>query len=55
MLGSLGSNVIIHKIGDILMMQVFFQFWVYIRILELISVQNQSRDSFINSDWTHCP
>ena len=46
MFGSLGSSCIIHKIGDIFMMQVFFQFWVYIRILELISVKNQSRHSF---------
>ena len=32
-----------------------FQFWVNIRILELISVQNCPEIHLLNSDWTLCP
>ena len=39
---------IIHLIGHLSMMQMFsFNFRVLIRIQELISIRNQSRDSFI--------
>ena len=45
---SIRSSGIIHWIGRISNdADVFFQFRVLIRVLELISIQNQSRDSFI--------
>ena len=38
---------LIHSIGLIFMIpDGFLQFWVLIRVLELISVPNESRDSF---------
>ena len=47
MLGSLGSSVIIHEIGDIFNdADVFFQFWGQIRFLKLICVPHQFRESF---------
>ena len=47
MLGSLGSSVVIHRIGHISMMQMFSFNFGFVQFQELISVPNQSRDSFI--------
>ena len=45
---SIGVGGLIHLIGHIFMMQMdLFQFCLLIRVLELISVPNESRDSFI--------
>ena len=45
---SIGVSGVIHLIGHIFMMQRdFYNFRVLIRVLELISVPNDSRDSFI--------
>ena len=45
---SIGVSGVIHLIGHIFMMQMdSFNFRVLIRVLELISVPNHSRDSFI--------
>ena len=44
---SIGVSGLIHLIGHIYMMQDgFLQFRFMIRVLELISVPNESRDSF---------
>ena len=45
---SIGVSGAIHLIGHIFMMEMdSFNFEVLIRVLELISVPNHSRDSFI--------
>ena len=45
---SIGFSGVTHLIGHIFMMQMYsFNFGVLIRVLELISVPNHSRDSFI--------
>ena len=45
---SMGVSCVIHLIGHIIMMQMdSFNFRVKIRVLELIYILNQSRDSFI--------
>ena len=45
---SIRVSGVIHLIGYSLMMQmVFYQFPILIRILDLISVPNHSRDSYI--------
>ena len=46
MIVSIGVSGVIHSIGHIFMMQMD-SFRVLIRVLELISVPNHSRDSFI--------
>ena len=56
---SIGSWGVIHLIGQIIMMQMdSFIFRVKIRVLELIYVPNQSRDSFIKikfNSLSSCP
>ena len=48
MFESIGVSSINHLIGHIFKIaDVFLQFGVLIRVLELISVPNQSRDSFV--------
>ena len=47
MLVSIVDCVINHLIGHIFMMRFFLQFQVLIRLKELISFPNQSKDSFI--------
>ena len=44
---SIGFSGLIHLIGHIFMMQMDSSIRVLIRVLELISVPNESRDSFI--------
>ena len=45
---SIGVSDLIHLIGLICMMQMdSFNFWVLIRVLELISVPNESSNSLI--------
>ena len=56
---SIGGSGVVHLIGHICMMQMdSFNFRVFIRVLELISVPNHSRDSFILIKFTtlsSCP
>ena len=53
MLVSIGVSGIIHLIGQNFLIQMFSNnFRVSIRLLELISVPNQSRDSFFYLDFT---
>ena len=49
---SIGVSGVIYLIGHILMMQMDSLNSVLIRVLELISVPNHSRDSFILKDST---
>ena len=45
---SIGVSGVIHLIGHIFKLQMdSFNFGFFIRVLELISVPNESRDSFI--------
>ena len=45
---SIGVSGVIHLIGHIFKLQMdSFNFGFFIRVLELISVSNESRDSFI--------
>ena len=56
MLGSLGKGVVIHRIGDNSMMQMFsFNFWFWFGFISSFLSRISPEIQLFYSDWTLCP